>query len=63
MARYPMPRALYYILKENGSGLGSGFVNFLVNPARGQLIFKRAYLLPAKLSYEVRKMSVEEESK
>ena len=41
--RYPLVRGLYYILKENYSGLGRGFVNFL-NQERGQLIFKRAYL-------------------
>jgi phosphate transport system substrate-binding protein len=56
-----MIRGLYYILKENGAGLGSGFLNFLTSPQKGQLIFKRAYLLPARLSYDVRKMSVEEE--
>lgn len=60
-ARYPMIRGLYYILKENGTGLGSGFLNFLTSPQKGQLIFKRAYLLPARLSYDIRKMSVEEE--
>lgn len=41
--RYPLVRGLYYILKENHEGLGSGFVNFMKNE-RGQLIFKRAYL-------------------
>lgn len=41
--RYPLVRGLYYILKENYSGLGRGFVNFL-EQERGQLIFKRAYL-------------------
>ncbi len=51
--RYPMVRSLYYILKENFAGLGSGFVNFL-QYERGQLIFKRAYLVPARMSFEVR---------
>jgi phosphate transport system substrate-binding protein len=41
--RYPLVRGLYYIIKENYTGLGSGFVSFLKNE-RGQLIFKRAYL-------------------
>ncbi|MEO7313473.1 MAG: substrate-binding domain-containing protein [Chitinophagaceae bacterium] len=59
--KYPMIRPLYYILKENGAGLGSGFMNFLTSPSRGQLIFKRAYLLPSRLNYDVRKMSVEDE--
>ena len=43
--RYPLVRGLYYIIKENYSGLGSGFVSFL-KFERGQLIFKRAYLGP-----------------
>jgi phosphate transport system substrate-binding protein len=51
--RYPMVRGLYYILKENYDGLGSGFANFLIYE-RGQLIFKRAYLFPARMSFDVR---------
>lgn len=43
--RYPMVRGLYYINKENYTGLGSGFSAFLKNE-RGQLIFRRAYLSP-----------------
>ena len=43
--RYPLVRGLYYVIKENYNGLGSGFVNFL-KVERGQLIFKRAYLGP-----------------
>ena len=43
--RYPLVRGLYYILKENYIGLGSGFVSFL-KYERGQLIFNRAYLGP-----------------
>ena len=41
--RYPLTRGLFYISKENFSGLGSGFTSFL-KYERGQLIFKRAYL-------------------
>jgi phosphate transport system substrate-binding protein len=41
--RYPLVRGLYYVIKENYRGLGTGFVSFLKNE-RGQLIFKRAYL-------------------
>ncbi|MEP7279557.1 MAG: substrate-binding domain-containing protein [Bacteroidota bacterium] len=51
--RYPMIRGLYYILKENYDGLGSGFSNFLIFE-RGQLIFKRAYLFPVRMSFDVR---------
>ncbi len=43
--RYPLVRGLHYIIKENFSGLGSGFVAFL-KYERGQLIFRRAYLGP-----------------
>jgi len=46
-------RGIYYILKENYFGLGSGFANFLESE-RGQLIFKRAYLGPAKINFLVR---------
>lgn len=51
--RYPMVRGLHYILKENYGGLGSGFANFL-ETERGQLIFRRAYLWPARMSFTVR---------
>ena len=51
--RYPLVRGLYYILKENYSGLGSGFLNFL-SEQKGQLIFLRAYLAPTKMSFGIR---------
>ncbi len=51
--RYPLVRGLYYILKENYEGLGSGFSNFLTDE-KGQLIFRRAYLGPAKINFSVR---------
>ncbi|MBC7904661.1 MAG: substrate-binding domain-containing protein, partial [Gemmatimonadaceae bacterium] len=57
--RYPMIRRLYYILKENYSGLGSGFADFLIYE-RGQLIFRRAYLWPAKMRLHVRDASLGE---
>jgi phosphate transport system substrate-binding protein len=57
--RYPMIRPLYYILKENYRGLGSGFANFLIYE-RGQLIFNRAYLLPARMALDVRKTMIDE---
>ncbi len=41
--RYPLVRGLYYIIKENYTGLGTGFISFL-KYERGQLIFRRAYL-------------------
>jgi phosphate transport system substrate-binding protein len=59
MGRYPMIRPLYYVLKENYEGLGSGFKNFLIYE-KGQLIFKRAYLLPSRMRFEVRDMQISE---
>jgi len=60
LGRYPMTRGIYYILKENYEGLGKGFVNFLIYE-RGQLIFKRAFLLPARMDFGVRTMQVTEQ--
>lgn len=51
--RYPLVRGLYYVLKENYNGLGSGFCNFL-EYEKGQLIFRRAYLAPAKMNFTIR---------
>jgi phosphate transport system substrate-binding protein len=59
LGKYPFIRGIYYILKENYEGLGRGFVNFLIYE-RGQLIFKRAYLLPARMEFRVRNMEVKE---
>ncbi|MEO6541943.1 MAG: substrate-binding domain-containing protein, partial [Ferruginibacter sp.] len=54
--RYPLVRGLYYILKENYNGLGTGFVNFL-NQERGQLIFRRAYL-GSRMEFKVRRVKI-----
>jgi phosphate transport system substrate-binding protein len=59
MLRYPLVRGLSYILKENYEGLGSGFANFLIYE-RGQLIFRRAYLWPARMQFEVRSAGIKE---
>ncbi len=53
MKRYPLVRSLYYILKENFSGVGSNFANFL-QFERGQLIFSKAYLWPARMNFVIR---------
>lgn len=55
--RYPMVRRLYYVLRESFPGLGSGFVNFLQYEP-GQLVFKRAYLWPARMAFEVRQVQL-----
>ena len=54
--RYPLVRGLYYAIKENYTGLGSGFVSFL-KYERGQLIFRRAYLGPSML-FELRTVNL-----
>ena len=60
LKRYPLRRGLHYILKENYPGLGKGFVNFLKHE-KGQLIFKRAYLVPEWKSLEVRRVNLREQ--
>jgi phosphate transport system substrate-binding protein len=50
---YPMVRDLVYTLKENHMGLGHGFAHFLYS-MQGQLIFRRAYLMPVILPNYVR---------
>ena len=52
-ARYPMIRDLVYILKEKSTGLGKGFANFL-SGEQGQLIFRRAYLWPTQMNFNIR---------
>jgi phosphate transport system substrate-binding protein len=59
MKRYPLNRGLYYILKENFAGLGKGFVNFLTHE-KGQLIFRRGYLVPDRMALQIRKANVSE---
>ncbi len=54
--RYPLVRGLYYVLKENYHGLGTGFIDFLKHE-RGQLIFKRAYL-GAVMDFRVRNIKI-----
>jgi phosphate transport system substrate-binding protein len=57
--RYPMVRDLVYILKENYRGLGKGFADFM-GGEQGQLIFKRAYLMPAQRNLIVRPVQLKE---
>lgn len=57
--KYPLNRELYYILKENYPGLGKGFVNFLKHE-KGQLIFKRSYLVPEWKALQVRRVNLKE---
>ncbi len=54
---YSMSLPIYYILKENAPGLGSGLLNFM-SLERGQLIFRRSFLVPAKMSFQKRNSMV-----
>lgn len=56
--RYPLVRGLYYAVKENYRGLGTGFIDFL-KYERGQLIFKRAYL-GSVMRFDVRDVKLNE---
>lgn len=55
--QYPFTRGLYYIAKENYTGLGRGFAEFMWQD-KGQLIFKRAYLAPTHLPFIIRKTKI-----
>ena len=52
--QYPLVRPLYFILKERFTGLGTGFTNYL-SYERGQLVFRRSFLVPGKMDFRVRK--------
>ncbi|HET9430536.1 MAG TPA: substrate-binding domain-containing protein [Chitinophagaceae bacterium] len=56
---YPMVRDLVYILKEKHKGLGHGFTDFMSGEI-GQLIFKRAYLMPAQRDFILRRARLRE---
>ncbi|MGZ8543897.1 MAG: PstS family phosphate ABC transporter substrate-binding protein [Flavisolibacter sp.] len=57
---YPMVRDLVYILKEGHQGLGSAFGRFLLDMQKGQLIFRRAYLMPVKWPNYIREVILSE---
>ena len=57
--QYPLVRGLYYVLKENYAGRGSRFVQFITTE-RGQLIFRRALLVPTRMSFGRRKTNITE---
>ncbi len=57
---YPMTRNLTYILKEGKRGLGTGFAEFMAGEI-GQLIFKRAYLMPGRKNFIIRQAQLNEE--
>ncbi len=57
--QYPLVRGLYYVLKENYPGIGSRFVEFLTTE-RGQLIFRRALLVPSQMQFNRRTTNIKE---
>lgn len=59
LKRYPMVRDLVYILKENYRGLGTAFANFMSGET-GQIIFRRAYLVPTKKNLGIRPVKLKE---
>lgn len=58
--QYPLARPLFYVLKEHHAGLGTGFMNFM-SLERGQLIFRRSFLAPAKMAFHKRTSSIKKE--
>jgi phosphate transport system substrate-binding protein len=57
--KYSLYRELYYILKDNAPGLGGEFMGFM-RYERGQLIFKRAKLVPAQMRFNQRTTEISE---
>ncbi|GAA4336516.1 substrate-binding domain-containing protein [Flaviaesturariibacter amylovorans] len=57
--RYPLVRDLVASLKERHRGLGLAFYYFL-SDQRGQLIFNRAFLMPAQIDFRTREAEVRE---
>jgi phosphate transport system substrate-binding protein len=58
---YHLVRPLYYMFKDAPGGPVTRFVNFM-SLERGQLIFRRAYLTPAKMNFKSRTTKVTETS-
>jgi phosphate transport system substrate-binding protein len=56
---YPMVRDLFYIRKERHNGLAYGLSMFMKGHI-GQLIFKRAYLVPTQKKYTLRPIRLNE---
>jgi phosphate transport system substrate-binding protein len=52
-SQYPLARPVFFVLKENSVNLGTAFKNFM-SLERGQLIFRRSLLAPAKMDFKRR---------
>jgi phosphate transport system substrate-binding protein len=59
LGKYPLVRALHYITKDGFSGTAAGFSSFM-RYERGQLIFRRAYLMPLKIDFNIRNVKINE---
>lgn len=57
--QYPLVRGLYYVLKENYAGMGSRLIFFL-STERGQLIFRRASIVPVRIDFNKRRTKITE---
>jgi phosphate transport system substrate-binding protein len=55
--QYPLVRGLYYIVKNDYGGVATNFAKWL-EQERGQLIFKRAFLVPTKMNVFVQETDV-----
>jgi len=56
---YPLVRDLVYVLKERHQGLGHAFAKFMEGD-RGQLIFRRSYLMPVLKPNYIRDTKINE---
>lgn len=54
---YPLTQRIYFILKQQGQGLGTGFANFL-SQERGQLIFFKFRLAPTRVPLVLREAEI-----
>lgn len=57
LKQYPLRRTMYFITRDSWNGLGAGFANFLSNEA-GQLIFKKARLVPLRVQLRLREAEI-----
>lgn len=55
--QYPMFRPVVPIIKDRDASLATGFYNF-IQSERGQLIFRRALLMPATMSFNIRRVNL-----
>lgn len=57
---YPMVRDLVYVMKERHQGLAHSFARFLLQLDKGQLIFRRSYIMPVRWPNYVREVILNE---